>query len=559
MNRQVLTGHVGRLLALRPNAKAREISGILADEFGHHIDRSAVNSVLYEMKARGEAKVSADHRWTLVGSAPEEAPAAPSPQIPDFAFTEEQQAIVNISASGHLLVRGQAGSGKTTVLAARAGRILSAMNKGSLLFVTYNAALCAYVKGAFRNAGMAGDINVCTFHDWASGAAKRISGEKPRWVDSRERAGILRPLIKKAAQAGEEHRLYQVDTDERLLPWWGDEFAWLYGQNIATLAAYQAAERVGRGTAVRVSREDRAAVWHIFEAWSEWLEENDAEDYDNPGGLVLNAILRTGGTTPDDLRHDHVMVDEVQDFDRSWLIALSQVPRVSMSLAGDLAQKIYKRSFTWSSVGIEVRGGRSRRLSASHRTTRQVMEVAKYLIEGGTITTDVDWTPPVMPTKSGPAVRRILGQNPKIAYDLGYDFIADNFSRLRVKTVAVAVPFSRQSYAAAKALEARGIKAKAARGRALGSGSAGVVVTTYHQLKGLEFDHVVLLGLHDAQFPGRFLTNVPEEDIAEEQQILARLVYVAMTRAKETVTLVGSEPFCRFFDAVPANLFSSDT
>ena len=553
MDRKTLSGHLGRLLSIRPNSKAREIAAILTDEFGQHIDRSAVNSVLYEMKARGQAKVSADHRWSAVGSV-----AGPQPQVPDFAFTDEQQAVVNIDASGHILVRGQAGSGKTTVLAARAGRILSAMNYGSLLFVTYNAALCAYVKNTFRKAGMDGNIEVCTFHDWARNAAEQISGEKRRWVDSRERAEILCRLIKEAAQESGEHRLYQIDTDDRLLPWWGEEIAWLYGQNIATLGAYQEAERVGRGTALRVSKEDRTAVWRVFEAWCEWLEENEAEDYDNPGGLVLDAISRAGGSLPDNLRRDHVMVDEVQDFDRSWLIALAQVPRVSMSLAGDLAQKIYKRSFTWSSVGIEVRGGRSRRLSSSHRTTREIMEVAKLLINSSMITSDPDWTPPILPTKSGPPVRRILGRNPKEAYDLGYDFVSKNFKRLRAKSVAVAVPFSRQTYPAAKALEARDVRAKAARGHTLGSSSSGVVVTTYHQLKGLEFDHVVLLGLHDAQFPGRYLANVPEEDVDEEQQILARLIYVAMTRAKESVTLVGSEPFCRFFVAAPKHLFSSE-
>lgn len=555
MDRETLTGHVKRLLATRPGSKARDLATILADEFGRHVDRSAVNSVLYALKAAGDAQPSSDRRWSLTGAGEAVAHEPPQPELPDFAFTDEQQAVVNIDASGHLLVRGQAGSGKTTVLAARAGRIVSAMNDGSLLFVTYNAALCASVKASFHKAGLARNVEVCTFHDWARTTAERISGEKKRWIDGRARSEILKKLIAEAAAQG-RHRLYETRDNDRLLAWWGDEIAWLFGQNIATLAAYKAAERSGRGVSVRVAREDRAAVWQVFEAWCEWLEENDAEDYDNPAGPVLAALQATGGRFADDLRCDHVMIDEVQDFDRSWLLALTQVPRVSMTLAGDLAQKIYKRSFTWRSVGIEVLGGRSRRLSGSHRTTRQIMEVAKRLIENSALASDADWTPPVMPAKSGPPVRLILGRTPKEAYDLGYDFTAREFKRLRAKSVAFAVPFSRQTFAAAKSLGALGLKTKAARGRALGTGGAGVFVTTYHQLKGLEFDHVVLMGLHDAQFPGRFLLNVEDEDLAEEEQILARLLYVAMTRAKESVTLVGSEPFCRLFNAVPRNLFA---
>ena len=49
--------------------------------------------------------------------------------------------LVDLTSGDDVLVRGQAGSGKTTVLAARAGRLLSAMNAGTLLFLTYNSAL----------------------------------------------------------------------------------------------------------------------------------------------------------------------------------------------------------------------------------------------------------------------------------------------------------------------------------------------------------------------------------------------------------------------------------
>ena len=116
------------------------------------------------------------------------------------------------------------------------------------------------------------------------------------------------------------------------------------------------------------------------------------------------------------------------------------------------------------------------------------------------------------------------------------------------------MPFNRQLIPAQKALDKLGVTVKKAKGATLGSFSGGVVVTTYHQLKGLEFDHVVIMGLHDAQYPGRLLENVPEEDQADEENLLRRVLYVAMTRAKESATLVGSEPFCRFLKDVPDDL-----
>ncbi|MCI5168318.1 MAG: hypothetical protein D3903_20060 [Candidatus Electrothrix sp. GM3_4] len=66
------------------------------------------------------------------------------------------------------------------------------------------------------------------------------------------------------------------------------------------------------------------------------------------------------------------------------------------------------------------------------------------------------------------------------------------------------------------------------------------------------------MGLHDTQYPGRLLLDIPEEDHAEEEQSMKRLLYVAMTRAKSTVTLVGSEPFCRFFHDIPKELFRTE-
>lgn len=57
---------------------------------------------------------------------------------------------------------------------------------------------------------------------------------------------------------------------------------------------------------------------------------------------------------------------------------------------------------------------------------------------------------------------------------------------------------------------------------------------TIHAAKGLEFPHVYLVGLEEGIFPGRNAMDFPEE--LEEER---RLAYVAITRAKEKITLTG--------------------
>ena len=63
----------------------------------------------------------------------------------------------------------------------------------------------------------------------------------------------------------------------------------------------------------------------------------------------------------------------------------------------------------------------------------------------------------------------------------------------------------------------------------------GVCITTVHNAKGLEWDHVFLLGLEQENFPGNRLTD--EEDLESER----RLLYVAITRAKKSLHLFASQ------------------
>jgi len=119
------------------------------------------------------------------------------------------------------------------------------------------------------------------------------------------------------------------------------------------------------------------------------------------------------------------------------------------------------------------------------------MDVARYLLVDSGVTENEDYILPVDPNKNGDKVYLIVGDNAKSAYEKGYDWIARTFKGLRTTSVAVALPFNNQLYPAKKALERRNRSAVQAKGEKLGSINGGIIVTTYHQLKGLEFDHIV--------------------------------------------------------------------
>lgn len=551
------------IIRLHAPIKARQIITMLMNDFGLKVEKADLNSVLYKMKAGGTISRNGEYQWTIVSPLhkikknPTVPPGTPGvqPEIPEIMFTEDQQRIIDLAPTGNLLIRGQAGCGKTTVLAARAGRILSVTGKGSMLFLTYNAALCAYVKKAFRSARLNSNIEVCTYHDWAKRTSKLLGYDFNEWIDNPAKLTILETIISEIQAKYPNHRLLQWKMNPEIKNWWDDEISWMYGYGSTSCDDYLKSERVGRGNAIRLSLEERQLIWTIFESYNQRISADNLADYDDAGGIVIKALNQYNGILPDKVRVDHVFIDEVQDFHQSWLMALSPIPRVSLTLAGDLAQKIYKRNFTWKSVGIEIHGSRSKYLGGSHRTTRQVMEVALQIAQNPDITSSDDYVAPTLPSKNGVKVRRITRPTVRAAYDDGYQYIVDNFKRLRVKSVAIALPLSRQTYGAQKQLTELGVNPIVAKGAKLGQLSSGITVTTYHQLKGLEFDHVVLMGLDDQNFPGRFLEKVANQDLPDEELGLKRLLYVAMTRAKESLTIIGGGTFCRFLKDIPDNLF----
>ncbi len=64
------------------------------------------------------------------------------------------------------------------------------------------------------------------------------------------------------------------------------------------------------------------------------------------------------------------------------------------------------------------------------------------------------------------------------------------------------------------------------------AGDDAIVMMTMHSAKGLEFPHVFLVGFEDGLFPG--MRSIGDREEMEEER---RLCYVAITRAKQTLTI----------------------
>lgn len=78
----------------------------------------------------------------------------------------------------------------------------------------------------------------------------------------------------------------------------------------------------------------------------------------------------------------HVVVDEAQDLgvaELRFLSAISPTQPDALFFAGDLGQRVFHQPFSWSGLGIDVRG-RSATLKVNYRTSHQIRRAADRLL-----------------------------------------------------------------------------------------------------------------------------------------------------------------------------------
>jgi DNA helicase-2/ATP-dependent DNA helicase PcrA len=209
---------------------------------------------------------------------------------------------------------------------------------------------------------------------------------------------------------------------------------------------------------------------------------------------------RRGGGKKNGL-FSHLFVDEAQDLsptELAVLLAETTADR-SVTLAGDTSQRLFlDNGFTdWRTVlsymslpHVEIEP-----LRIAYRSTREILEVARYAM--GPL---ADPDPPVAPRSGAPVeTHRFPGTGAAVAF-LG-EALRPLFAREPRATVALLARYPEQAdlyYEGLTRAEVpflRRVRAQEFSFR------PGVEVTDVRQVKGLEFDYVVMLDVNAATFP----------------------------------------------------------
>jgi DNA helicase-2/ATP-dependent DNA helicase PcrA len=419
----------------------------------------------------------------------------------------EQFELITRPSTGFLAIRGTAGSGKTTVALHRIAYLAfddSRIDSSKTLFAVFSPALRNYVSHVLPSLGLT-KVQISTFHDWAADQRRRHFPRLPRSVREDAPALVqrlkLHPIIEMALaeqvrrQPGGAHGPQAIDD-------WASTLT--HGELLAEICDQQApgaftSEEISRF--VDWNRRRNEELFARLEGDTESPGELDPED----DALLLRAwqlrvgplILKRGRP----LRYRHIAIDEVQDYSCLEVQVLLQCldRNRSITLAGDTQQHVIEHSgFTsWSGFleQLGVPGTSVETLRVSYRSTVQILEFAMTLL--GDLREDEE--PPVA-TRTGPPVElfRFTDRGACVAFLA--DALQDLTQNEPMASVAILTPTPESSALYFEGLSRSDLPQIRRVEQQDFSFSAGIEVTEIEQVKGLEFDYVILVDASDQNF-----------------------------------------------------------
>lgn len=472
-----------------------------------------------------------------LGSDADGAPARRDKHLPDIAgLIDPAQFDIISRPEGFVVVRGAAGSGKTTValhrvayLAHQNGHIDSPRS----LVLVFSRGLRDYVRHVLPALGV-GRVPVTTYGAWARELRLRHFPKLPRTHRDDTPAAVVAFKHHPAAMAAigwQIERRPGRRTAAQVLDDWADALT-----NPALLAEAVAATAPG---AFSTDDLDQVSRWCNEQLRSLAAAQGVADDEEPPpppldeedDSLLLYAWQhRVGpleGRHRRPLRLMHAVIDEVQDFSpvdvRVVLGCLDE--RQSVTLAGDTQQHVMKDAgFTsWGAflaqLGLE--GAAVDTLKVSYRCTAAIVRFARAVL--GPLAED---DAPLV-TREGPTVESFAFTDHGAAVAFLAEALAALMDAEPDASVAVLTP-----HPALSAIYADGLRRSDLIGvhrvtRQDFRFAPGIEVAEVAEVKGLEFDYVVLVEASAAHYPAT--------DAAR------RLLHVGATRAIHQLWLMTVE------------------
>ena len=454
-----------------------------------------------------------------------------------------QRALVDGEFPGSVRVSGGAGTGKTVAALHRLRLLLSqdvAREGQRVLFTTFTKSLTRNLAKELPGLGIAPEqvllINIDAF---ALEEATRLQ-LVPAHVKILDFPGS-----KRSADLWEEVLDYELsEFDSRFLD---EEYKQviLY-HHLKTAEDYYRISRIGRSE--RLSRKGRMEVWRLAGRYEGLKAEQGYADKEELFNRLYD-YYRAAPAKP----FSHVIADEIQDFSNvelRLLRALVAEKPNDLFLVGDPLQQIYSRSLNFTKAGINIRGRRSRRLKINYRTTEEIRRTALAAIQN----ISFDNFDGEEEARAGYVSLR---RGPRPSYELfsekgqELDYIIHHIQQYADSSRIDAFDYSDICIAARLRSSVKDIRNRLhleglpyydlTTDTGSGNRERGIRLSTFHNLKGLEFKALFLMDVNRRTLPYHpqdwEFWGAPAQKAHEKQE--RALAYVAMTRAIHVVHLTG--------------------
>lgn len=450
-----------------------------------------------------------------------------------------QRVLVESDYKGSVKVTGGGGTGKTVAALHRLKRLSEGAPRKSILYTTYTKALIRNVRQKIRNLHVNEDACVIDNIDGLLSEVASKYGIKPKgW-------NVL-DYIKVDYGKTKNQEIWEDIVDNNLTAFDAD---FLYQEyldviaynNITDLKAYLRQPRRGRSKALSVKQ--RMEIWKLVEMYVAEKKEQHYFDRSELFNITAN-YLNDNGIHP----FAHIIADEIQDFSNPelrFLRALTPEGPNDLFMVGDPYQRIYNnRQINFSSVGINVRGKRSRRLKVNYRTTEEIKRQAVSVVKGcayDNFDGEAEKLDGYVSLMHGPQPEYNVYPSPQEEQNAVLKFIKEcHEGGISYKDIAIANPRRDGLRDFQSSLHISGIPYKNLENSDNGDVD-GIVLSTMHNMKGLEFKVVIITGINHNSFPSKPYNwnGMDKREQTNHMMNQRSLMYVAITRAMQKVLITG--------------------
>ena len=448
----------------------------------------------------------------------------------------EQQKIVDKDFIGAALLSGVSGSGKTCIVVKRAIRLAKATNS-NVLVLTLNPGLARLISELLDYAsgglGTSNLVEVKSFPDLCSELLFEF--EPDNWKQYKEKTWKTNEHVDEVWR--EFYRCQANNSDAEILfslhksliarnidaeTYIRQEFDWIRSLSISGRDTYLTADRIGRTIGLDKGGADRRNLLAGVNAWEKKLWEVGVSDYLNLSTALYRHINEIQP------RYKHVLVDEAQDFgtiELRLIRAITMEGGNNLFFAGDIAQTILPKHHDFTAAGVTFSRTDRLTLKKNYRNSKEILHAAYDVImhsidklEYVFDSKDLEILDPDYANRHSNIPCILDGGNlaDEISYALKYAFDYDQSKKICL------------CFAGYSLLELNSFSKKYDIPVLDGDvplAKSKIFVSDLEQMKGFEFDCVVILNCSGNVIPNPYLP------IEESFRDISRL-YVAMTRAK---------------------------